>query len=50
MGWILLIFLLFLLVGALPRWGFSRRWSYWPSSMVGFLLLLLFLALIFGAI
>ena len=32
MGPILLILLILLLVGALPRWGYSSGWGYGPSG------------------
>ncbi|HVJ78505.1 MAG TPA: DUF3309 family protein [Hyphomicrobium sp.] len=39
----LLILLLLALVGALPRWGYSRDWGYGPSGVLGVVLLLLIL-------
>jgi hypothetical protein len=41
---ILLIFLILLLLGALPLWPYSGGWGYYPS---GGLLLLVILILIF---
>lgn len=38
---ILVIFLILLLVGALPRWGHSRSWGYGPSGVLGLLLVVL---------
>ena len=38
MGFILLIVLILLLLGGLPRWGYSRNWGYVPSSLFGLLL------------
>ena len=35
MGTILLIILIMLLIGALPRWGYSRSWGYFPSGGLG---------------
>jgi hypothetical protein len=37
LGTVLLIVLLLLLVGALPAWPYSARWSYYPSGGVGLL-------------
>jgi hypothetical protein len=31
---ILLIVLILLLIGALPRWSYSRSWGYAPSGLV----------------
>jgi hypothetical protein len=50
MNTILLIILLLLLVGALPVWPYSRRWGYGGSGILGFLLLILILAWLFGAL
>lgn len=46
MGLILLIVLVALLVGALPTWGYSRKWGYVPSAGLGLLLAIL-LVLVF---
>ena len=31
---LLLIVLVLLLIGALPRWGYSRNWGYAPSGLL----------------
>jgi hypothetical protein len=31
---LLLIVLILLLIGALPRWSYSRSWGYAPSGLV----------------
>ena len=41
MGLLLIILLVFLLVGAVPRWPHSRNWGYFPSSFLGLVLLLI---------
>ncbi|STY28320.1 Protein of uncharacterised function (DUF3309) [Legionella wadsworthii] len=38
---ILLIILILMLVGGLPRWNYSRNWGYGPSGLVGLLLIIL---------
>jgi hypothetical protein len=38
MGLILLILLIVLLLGGLPRWGYSRDWGYGPSGVLGLVL------------
>ena len=48
MGLILLVVVLVMLVGALPRWGHSRNWGYVPSGTVGVVLLVLLILLLFG--
>jgi hypothetical protein len=48
MSWILLIILLVLLLGALPVYPYSRRWGYFPSGLLGVLLVVLLIALLTG--
>ncbi len=50
MGFILLIVLLVLLFGGLPRWGYSRNWGYAPSSFLGLVLVIVLVLLLFGYI
>jgi hypothetical protein len=40
MGLILLIILILLLIGAFPRWPYSRNWGYGPSGGLGLILLI----------
>ena len=40
MGLILLIILVILLLGAIPRWPHSRNWGYAPSGGIGLILLI----------
>ena len=44
MGLILIVILVLLLVGALPTWGHSRSWGYYPSGGLGLVLLILLIA------
>jgi Protein of unknown function (DUF3309) len=32
LGTVLLIILILLLIGALPRWGYSAGWGYYPRE------------------
>lgn len=48
LGAILLILLILLLIGALPRWGYSRSWGYYPSGGVGLLVLILIVLWLLG--
>lgn len=50
MGLILLIILILLLVGGLPRWNYSRDWGYGPSGIVSLLVIILVFMLIFDVI
>jgi hypothetical protein len=50
MGFILLIILMILLIGGLPRWNHSRNWGYFPSGGLGFILLIVVILMIMGRI
>lgn len=50
LGTLLLIFLILLLLGALPTWPYSRGWGYYPSGTVSVLLVVLVVLLITGNI
>ena len=47
---ILIILLILLLIGALPRWGHSANWGYGPSGILGAVLVILIILLLLGAI
>jgi Protein of unknown function (DUF3309) len=40
MGLILLIILIILLLGAVPKWPYSRNWGYGPSGGLGLILVI----------
>ncbi len=48
LGWILLIVLLVLLIGALPTWPHSRRWGYYPGGILGVLLVIVLILILMG--
>lgn len=50
MGTILLIILIFLLVGTLPVWPYSRQWGYVPSGILALISLLVVLLLLLGVL
>ena len=50
LGTILLILLILLLVGALPRWPHSKSWGYYPSGGLGLALFIVLLLLLLGRI
>ncbi len=50
MGLILLIIVILLLVGALPRWGHSQEWGYGPGGILGVILIVLIILLLLGYI
>ena len=47
---ILLVILILMLLGALPRWGHSRSWGYGPSGGLGLVVLILVVLLLAGRI
>lgn len=47
-GTILLIILVLLLLGALPTWGHSRSWGYYPSGALGLVALILLVLVLMG--
>ena len=50
MSMILIVILVLLLIGALPRWPHSRSWGYFPSGGLGLVLLILLVLLLMGRI
>ncbi len=50
MGFILLIVLIILLIGALPSWPYSSGWGYYPSGGLGLILLIIIILLLIGYI
>lgn len=48
LGWILLIVLVLLVLGALPRWGHSRSWGYAPSGVLGVVLVIVVVLVLLG--
>jgi hypothetical protein len=47
---ILLIILILLLIGALPNWGYSRGWGYYPSGGIGLLFIILLILVLTGRV
>jgi hypothetical protein len=48
LGTILVVILILMLLGALPRWGHSRNWGYAPSGGLGLVVLILVVLLLLG--
>jgi hypothetical protein len=48
MGLILLIVLLVLALGTVPRWSYSRNWGYGPSGILGVVLLIVLILYLTG--
>lgn len=48
LGTILIVLLILVLLGALPRWSHSRSWGYVPSGGVGLALLIIVVLVLLG--
>lgn len=48
LGTILLIVLVLLLVAALPAWPITAGWGYGPSSIIGFVVVVMIVLLLLG--
>lgn len=48
MGMLLLIILILLLVGAIPRWPHSKGWGYAPSGTLAVVLVVVVVLLLLG--
>jgi hypothetical protein len=47
---VLIVFLILLLLGALPTWGYSGGWGYYPSGGLGLVLLVVIILVLVGKI
>jgi Protein of unknown function (DUF3309) len=45
---LLFIILILLLIGALPTWPYSTAWGYYPSGVLGLVLLIVIILLLLG--
>jgi hypothetical protein len=50
LGLILLIVLVLMLLGAFPRWGYSRDWGYGPSGGLGLVLVVVLILVVLGRV
>ena len=50
MSTILIVVLVLLLVGAIPAWSHSRQWGYFPSGLLGIVLLVLLILALTGRV
>jgi len=50
LGTILVILLILLLIGALPRWSYSAQWGYAPTGILGLVLIIIVVLLLLGRI
>ena len=47
---ILIVVLILALLGALPRWPYSKNWGYFPTGGLGLILLVVIVLLLLGRI
>jgi len=47
---VLIVVLILALIGAFPRWGYSRGWGYGPSGIVGVLLIVVIVLALSGRV
>jgi hypothetical protein len=47
-GTIILVVLVLLLIGSIPRWSYSRQWGYGPTGGLGFVALIVVVLLFMG--
>jgi hypothetical protein len=50
LGTILLIVLIIMLIGAVPRYGYNRNWGYAPFGGLGLVVVILLVLLLMGRI
>jgi len=48
LGTILLVLLVLILIGALPTWPYSTGWGYYPSGVVGLIVVILVVMVLLG--
>ncbi len=47
---VLIVILILLLIGAIPNWGYSRSWGYFPSGIIGVVLVIVIILVLMGRI
>ena len=50
LGTVLIVVLVLMLLGALPRWPHSRDWGYAPTGGLGLVLVIIIILLLLGRI
>jgi hypothetical protein len=50
LGTILVILLILILIGAIPRWPYSSGWGYGPSGIVGVALIVVLILALTGRV
>jgi hypothetical protein len=47
---ILIVILILLLIGAIPRWNYSREWGYAPFGVLTTILIIIVILILLGVI
>jgi hypothetical protein len=47
---LLFIILIVFLIGALPTWPYSQSWGYYPSGLLGTILIILLILVVLGRV
>jgi Protein of unknown function (DUF3309) len=47
---LLFIILIIFLIGALPAWPYSRGWGYYPSGLLGTILIIVLILVLLGRV
>ena len=50
LGTILIVVLLVMLLGSWPAWPYSRSWGYYPSGMLGLVLIVILVLAVAGRV
>ncbi|MBV9244861.1 MAG: DUF3309 domain-containing protein [Methylobacteriaceae bacterium] len=50
LGTVLLIIFVILVIGAAPTWPYSTAWGYYPSGLLGVILIILLILVLMGRI
>ena len=45
---VLIVLLILLLIGALPRWQYSSGWGYAPGGLIGLILIIVLILVLTG--
>ena len=48
LGEVLIVILILMLVGAIPKWSHSKNWGYFPSGILGAIILIVLILLLMG--
>jgi hypothetical protein len=48
--WLILIILLVLVLGSLPTWPYSGGWGYYPSGLLGLVLVIVLVMVLLGRV